>query len=583
MATSARTAPPGVAPVISDSATRSALGTDVPAAPTSCSAEDVDHLNAFFNEQRQLLAEDFPLYEQTPDPPSTVPPDSIYYGSIDDIKICPDLAEEQRRELKDLCYEFEDIFIKPSRILPQTDLVFHYIDTRNARPIKRPPRRYTPAEQEAERREIERMLAEGVIEPSSSPWACQPVMVPKPDGSTRYCINYVPLNKVTVKDAYPLPDQNEQLRALAGCRYKFALDAWSGYWQIPIAPEDRAKAAFVTHLGLYQPIALMFGLCNAPPTYQRYMNDSFEKEITENICSVYIDDISGGDADWDQFLIKLRRVFETCRRRHILLKAKKCKLGYDRMKHLGRIIEGHNRELDPASVEAVTQFPEPRTKQEVHTFMGLTGWCREHIPNFATIAAPLYALVTKAAPDRVDDLTLEQRAAFDRLKQLVASAPALRLPDLNRPFQIEVDASKDGFGCVLLQEVDGRLVPCGYYSRATNKHERRWAHPNKLEARAIVWAVDRLSQFLRSNPFVIRTDARNLLWLLDNDTGMYSRWVIKLSEYDFTIQHAAVPAADAFVARAFFSHGGITGSRRARCLVDLGNCRERPSCAHGCV
>ena len=552
---------PSTALVSSASETPHSLAEDaIPAPPPSCSTDDVDRLNQFFAVQRELVAADFPAYEQTPDPPTTVTSDSFYYGSIDDIQICPDLTDDQQSELKDLCREYQDIFIRPSRVLPQTDLVYHYIDTGTARPIKRPPRRYTPEEQEAERREIERMLEEGVIEPSSSPWACQPVMVPKPDGSTRYCINYVPLNKVTVKDAYPLPDQNEQLRALAGSRYKFALDAWSGYWQIQIAPDDRAKAAFVTHLGLYQPIALMFGLCNAPATYQRYMNDSFEKEITENVCSVYIDDISGGDADWTQFLAKLQRVFETCRRRHILLKPKKCKLGFDRLKHLGRIIEGTTRELDPSSVEAVTQFPEPRTKQEVHIFMGLTGWCRDHVPNFAAIAAPLFAMVTKDAPDRIDDLTSTQRDAFVRLKQLIASAPALHLPDLTRPFQIEVDASKDGFGCVLLQDVDGRLVPCGYYSRATNKHERRWAHPNKLEARAIVWAVDRLSQFLRAKPFVIRTDARNLLWLLDKDTGMYSRWVIKLSEYDFTIQHTAVPAADALSRAPAFRTAGTPAS-----------------------
>ncbi|MEO0375100.1 MAG: RNase H-like domain-containing protein, partial [Cyanobacteria bacterium P01_A01_bin.17] len=135
----------------------------------------------------------------------------------------------------------------------------------------------------------------------------------------------------------------------------------------------------------------------------------------------------------------------------------------------------------------------------------------------------------------------------------------MSLPDLTTPFEIEVDASKFGFGAVLLQEVDGKLRPCAYYSKTTTATERRWAHPNRLEARAIVWAVDRLSEFLRAQPFTIRTDARNLLWLMNGkyQSGIRARWVMKLSEYDFIIKHATVPAADALSrAPAFASVAG---------------------------
>ena len=153
--------------------------------------------------------------------------------------------------------------------------------------------------------------------------------------------------------------------------------------------KDRDKAAFATHMGLFRPKAMMFGLCNAPATYQRYMDTSFKDEIRDKVCRVFIDDISGGAKTWPEFLANLRRVFTVCRARKILLKPKKCSLGFNRLPLLGRILEGHSVSLDPSSIRAVVDFPEPRTKKEVFSFLGLAGWCRSFVPRFAHIAAPL--------------------------------------------------------------------------------------------------------------------------------------------------------------------------------------------------
>ncbi|MEO1689857.1 MAG: ribonuclease H family protein, partial [Pseudomonadota bacterium] len=132
-------------------------------------------------------------------------------------------------------------------------------------------------------------------------------------------------------------------------------------------------------------------------------------------------------------------------------KAKKCSLGFDRINHLGRIVEGSTVEADPESIKAVVNFPTPRTKADVFSFLGLAGWCREFVPNFAKEARALTNMLHKAAPDRFDELTGDQQRAFDRIKELLTSAPALLLPDLSEPFELEVDASKEGFGAVLLQ------------------------------------------------------------------------------------------------------------------------------------
>ena len=534
----------------STSGVSSLVAPDIGTSPVNVSENDVDALNRYFREQQELLSHDFPEEEMTPENPSSLKPDdsSWYFGDLKDIQIDDSLSEDRQAQIRKLCDEYSDIFIRPSKELPRTDRATHYIDTGDARPIKKRLRKYTPEEQATERRELENMLAEGVIEPGDGPWASTPVMVKKPDGSIRYCVNYVPLNRVTKKNAYPLPDQSEQLRRLANCRFKFKLDAWAGYWQVPIAPEDRDKAAFITSLGLFRPISMMFGLVNAGPTFQAHMDDSFSEEIRDDVMRVYVDDISGGRNDFSQFLKDLRRVFNRCRLSKILLKPKKCYLGFNRVKHLGRIIEGSSISMDPESVQSVKDFPEPRTKKEVFSFLGLSGWCRDFVRNFAKEAFELTQMLKKAAPERFDSLTTAQRTAFSRLKSLITTSPALRQPDMSKPFQIEVDASKMGFGAVLLQEEsDGQLAPCGYFSRSTTALERRWAHPNKLEARGLVWAVNRLSQYLRSRPFTIRTDARNLLWLLNGNyqTGLYARWVMALSEYDFVIKHCSVPAADA--------------------------------------
>ena len=183
-------------------------------------------LNEFFDVQRQTVTKDIPRYEVPLEPVPVMSPEDhdFYFGSLDDIAICPDLEPAQQDELRDLCSEFSDIFLRPSMKLPQMTGVEHHIDTGNARPIRRPLRKYSKEELQIERQCIRQMLNEGVIEPGHGSWASTPVFVKKPDGSTRFCACYVPLNKVTVRTSHPMPDASEHIRRLRGCQYKFALD-----------------------------------------------------------------------------------------------------------------------------------------------------------------------------------------------------------------------------------------------------------------------------------------------------------------------------------------------------------------------
>lgn len=184
-----------------------------------------------------------------------------------------------------------------------------------------------------------------------------------------------------VKVSCLLPDHYEQLCRLAGATITYRLDVWSGYWQIKIIPEYRAKAAFVTIMGLFQPIEMMFGVCTGPPTYQTYMNTTFKRDMKPDVCTKYIDDIAGG-GNSDQSHLLRKRALATCRRSKILRKSKKCKIRHGRMKHLERLLEADTVSLDPASVTAVHTFPENlERKIKVQSLLKLARWCREYVPH----------------------------------------------------------------------------------------------------------------------------------------------------------------------------------------------------------
>ena len=265
-----------------------------------------------------------------------------------------------------------------------TDLVTHTIDTGESRPIRVPPRRVAPHRREIIDGEVDSMLRRGVIEPAYGPWSSPVVLVKKKDGRVRFCVDYRRLNAMTVKDAYPLPRIDDSLDSLAGARWFSTLDLASGYWQVDMAPGDKQKTAFTTHRGMYQFKVMPFGLCNAPGTFERLM-EVVMRGLQWHVCLVYLDDIIIFAETLTEHEARLETVLGRLREAGLKIKASKCQLVRQSVNFLGHVVDEHGVGTDPQKVEAVMGWPMPQSVPEVRSFLGLCGYYRSFVPDFASI------------------------------------------------------------------------------------------------------------------------------------------------------------------------------------------------------
>ena len=229
------------------------------------------------------------------------------------------------------------------------------------------------------------MLKKDVVQPSSSPWASPIVVVQKKDGSYRFCVDYHKINTITRKDAYPLPRIDDTIEALSGSQWFSTLDLLWGYWQVEMSEEDRAKTAFSTHEGLYEFKVMPFGLCNAPTTFQQLM-DLVLSGIQWSSCLVYIDDIVVVGKTVQNHLDNLQLVLDRIKRAGLRLKPSKCHLFQKEILYLGHWITRDGVATDPGKIDAVQKWAVPRTVQEVQRFLGLVGYYRKFVNNFAATA-----------------------------------------------------------------------------------------------------------------------------------------------------------------------------------------------------
>ena len=244
------------------------------------------------------------------------------------------LTEEQKHQLYALLLEHHSLFATGEQDVGHTSKVQHKIDTGTNRPIRQSVRRVPQMRRQEAKKLIDDMLARDVIQPSNSPWASPVVLVPKKDGSLRFCIDYRKVNSVTRKDAYPLPRIDDTLDTLAGSKWFSTLDLVSGYWQVEVDPQDREKTAFCTHEGLFEFRVMPFGLCNAPATFQRLM-DTVLAGLQWSSCLVYLDDIIIPGGNFQAHLSKLQAVFIRLHKAGLKLKPRKCRLCVQKVNYLG--------------------------------------------------------------------------------------------------------------------------------------------------------------------------------------------------------------------------------------------------------
>ena len=448
-----------------------------------------------------------------------------------ELQVGGELTEGQRLRLDALVREY---FASMDGTLGTVTTVEHEIVT-DSPPIRLRYYPVSPVKQQIIDEELRSLLAQGVIEPSRSAWSSPILLVPKKDGSYRFCVDYRRLNGVTKRDAYPLPYISSILDRLRGAKYLSSLDIKSAYWQVPVAEASREYTAFtVPGRGLFQFRRMPMGLTNAPATWQRLIDRVLGADL-EPYVLVYLDDIVIVSPDFETHLDLLAKVMQRLRDAGLTVSEEKCHFCRPELKYLGYVVDRRGLRVDSDKVRAILDIPVPRSVSEIRRFAGMASWYRRFVPEFASVMAPITRLTRKGVKF---EWTAECQQAFTVIKERLVSAPILTCPDFRVPFCLQTDASAFGLGAVLTQVLDGEERVIAYLSRSLTRQEQNYSTTER-ECLGVIWAVEKLRHYLEGTHFTVVTDHASLVWLsrMRDPTGRLARWAVRLQPFDFTIVH----------------------------------------------
>jgi len=448
-----------------------------------------------------------------------------------------EVAPEERGNLLTLVNEFRDCFAKSLDELGCTPMMKVDIkEVPGSFPVVCRPYKTT----QADREEIHKIVSDwkrcGVVSETTSPYA-SPVLLVKQAGKSRLCVDYRRLNKQTVRQHYPLPDMMEQLESLADSKLFAQLDLASGYLQIPLTKEASQKTAFITADTTGEFNRMPFGLSGAVAEFTRLMQRVLGP-LRGLYVRNYLDDMVVDGKDWAEMLLNLRAVLGRIREAQLTLKPSKCSFGAKRIQFLGFIVE--NGEIRPGAekVSAIEEYPVPKDQHEVRRFLGLTGFFRRFVEKYAVVAEPLTRLMRGKQEFKWSE---EQQTAFDSLRRaLTGDTVQTMFRKEAAVTELHTDASALGLGAMLLQSSEEggplRLVFCA--SRKTSDAETRY-HSSKLELLCVVWAINKLRQYLLGIRFTVYTDCQALTYLNSgkNVNSQLARWYDSLQEYEFDVKY----------------------------------------------
>ena len=444
--------------------------------------------------------------------------------------------QEYFSKLKSLLGQYSDIFLAKGP-LRQTRFTEFDIDLHSDKPFRITPHRYSSEKKRAIQEQVREMLANGLIEPSTSPYSSPVVLVRKKDGRFRFCTDYRRLNSLTKSRAQNLPIIQEIVKDFGNAKVFSTLDLKSGYWQIPLAPRARPLTAFSTpDGGLYQWRVMSFGLKNATGCFNDFISQEVLSGYMNEFVRSYLDDFMVYSNSLDEHLMHLGLIFERLRIYELTGSLEKCHFGHQSLEFLGYRITSAGNEAKVEHVRAILDAPMPRNRKDLRKFLGICGWLREFVPDFAQMALPLTALLAARSAWRWAE---REQLAFDAIKRAFQAPLKLHRPEPGKPYILQTDASAEGMGAVLFQLGDrGERRIIAYASAKFTKAEKRY-HSNEQECLAVFWAFRRFSRYLEDGQFTLRTDNRALTWLdrIKNEKSKLHRWSMYLRGFDFKIEH----------------------------------------------
>lgn len=473
-------------------------------------------------------------------------PKSPNLNNLDSKKLAFDLSKirtqhmnsEERREILKLLKEYSDIFHMEGNKLTFTNKIKHRIRTSDEIPVYTKTYRYPEIHRKEVQKQIQEMLDQKIIRPSHSPWSSPIWIVPKKADASgrkkwRIVIDFRKVNMKTLGDRYPIPNINELLDKLGRCQYFTTLDLASGFHQIEMAEEDIQKTAFNTENGHYEFLRMPFGLRNAPATFQRVI-DNILRGYNNEICAVYMDDIIIFSTSLQEHLTRLKLIFNRLREANFKIQLDKSEFLQKEVSYLGHIVTPEGVKPNPEKIRAIQKYPIPKTPKEIKGFLGLLGYYRKFIKDFAKITKPLTSCLKKDAIINIKDP--EYLKCVEFCKNILTNEPILQYPNFSESFNLTTDASNFAIGAVLSQGKIGSDLPVAYASRTLNTSETNYSTIEK-ELLAIIWAVKYFRPYLFGRKFKIVTDHKPLQWLFSSKepSSKMVRWRLKLQEFDYEI------------------------------------------------
>ena len=447
-----------------------------------------------------------------------------------------------RQRIQDVLWRHGKLFdLRIPSIIKAT--VKHAIETGNHPPVHTPPYRVSYKDEQLQRQEIDKLLKQGIIEESTSPWSSPIVLVRKKDGSVRFCIDFRKLNNITTKDAFPIPRIDDIFDHLSQAEYYTTIDFKSGYFQVGLDPKDRPKTAFSTRDQHYQFTVLPQGVTNGPPAFQRIVSQILGPTRWQYSLA-YLDDVIIYSNDFEQHLVHLNDILNRLDTANFRLNAEKCQIAKTSIDYLGHRVERSNIRSNADNIRALLETPEPKTAKEAFRFVKAAEYYRKFIPKFSMIAQPLhkYAPTTKEQRSKRSNVEVklsdEEKHAFNELKAILTKDLVLRIPDPCLPFKIQTDASKIGIGAVLMQTHPNGDLPIAYLSKKLTSTQMNWP-ATEQECYAIIFAIEKWHKYLDGQPFTIETDHKPLLPLNTKQqlNSKCERWRLKLQQYRFIVRY----------------------------------------------